>query len=868
MEPEGGPAGPLGKPTKPGAGPMNLIRASRLQENLAVVSISDLVTASKRLDVEEVQRHIMYRKDITQYEKNAALHKSAEAEDDDEERSIQIISLLLENGAQVNSVEEQHTFPTHRTALHNAAYRLKKNTISLLIKKGADVNLKSAKKAKGETALQQAVKAPDLFEFRTMECVKRLVESKADIDATDTKGHTALHSAVSKEKKRTFVQLLNHGADGMKASTNDWTGLTISLYWNMLDEAKLILNSPKYTPDNINLKNEEGETALGYATAYGMTDIVPLLLKKGASPYKNKDIYDFSEQDLEKYLDSCINFENKMKKISESSLQLDYKFFKTSGVSDNADNKGAIIDIPTFKSQDNGQTGRQEDSTEMVDIPVVTSVDSTQFTDIPELETTILEDIAKQHKKLLKHPMITIFLMLKYSRVKFLYNIWIAMKIGFLCLLVALVMQNYSPDVPNEARCSIILNEETQDDNTTANTITNTTQNLQEESVPQNLLLLVPFSALLAVFILMEVLQCLISVSAWVWEPKNWLQISILATCSHITWCLLTPDGSPGKVSKQVVAFLLPMAYYEFLHELGTFPRLSKYVLLFKSISLKFIKYTMVYIGLVIMCAFSYIVMLPQKPNDNSEIDNPERLRDAVLHIIVMFIGEVSVPNFDRDLYTIQAVFFLGFVFFLVIVLMSLLNALAVANAREMLEIADMEMLRGLLVTVAFWENLANGDPKHRFSWSALPLMRLTKLCWWPNPKFLNVLPGEAKLCFSPFRKSKKEDGVKGVMSSVMELLVIMGLSHRKVSVENSKTYFNWEMKVDRRMIKSAIRKIKSEEADTSEKVTNKLEGLEKLQDKMMKKWEQAERQNNWSATRNQMDRMEKLMNQIMNQTR
>ena len=164
--------GPHGESREPSAGPMNLIRASRLQKALALTS--DLVTASKRLDVQKVKSQLMSRQDVTQDEKNAALHKAANAEDDDEERSIQIVSLLLDNGAEVNSVEEQQNFPTHRTALHNAAYRLKKNTISLLIKKGADVNLKSAKSAKGETALLQAIRAPDLYEYHTMQCVHQV----------------------------------------------------------------------------------------------------------------------------------------------------------------------------------------------------------------------------------------------------------------------------------------------------------------------------------------------------------------------------------------------------------------------------------------------------------------------------------------------------------------------------------------------------------------------------------------------------------------------------------------------------------------------------------------------------------------------
>ena len=167
-----------------------------------------------------------------------------------------------------------------------------------------------------------------------------------------------------------------------------------------------------------------------------------------------------------------------------------------------------------------------------------------------------------------------------------------------------------------------------------------------------------------------------------------------------------------------------------------------------------------------------------------------------------------------------------------------------------MLEVADMEMLRGLLVTVAYWENLANGDPTNRFSWSALPLMWLTKQCWWPNPKYLNVLPEKSKLCFFPFRKSKTQDGVQGAISSVTKILILLGLTNRKVPVENARTYFGFEMNVERYMIKAAIENIKSEEADTSEK------GMENLQVRKEKVEKESQRSPN---------SMKKVKNSLLN---
>ena len=99
--------------------------------------------------------------------------------------------------------------------------------------------------------------------------------------------------------------------------------------------------------------------------------------------------------------------------------------------------------------------------------------------------------------------------------------------------------------------------------------------------------------------------------------------------------------------------------------------------------------------------------------------------------------------------------FFLGFVFFIVIVLMNLLNALAVADAKEMLEDADLEMLHSLLTTVAFWEKVVQGDPENRFRWSLLPMKEMVGSSWWPvGPGAMSVLSSTSVLKFLP--KSNK----------------------------------------------------------------------------------------------------------------
>ena len=81
--------------------------------------------------------------------------------------------------------------------------------------------------------------------------------------------------------------------------------------------------------------------------------------------------------------------------------------------------------------------------------------------------------------------------------------------------------------------------------------------------------------------------------------------------------------------------------------------RFSKYILLFKRISVKFVKYTSIYIGMVIMCAFSFSVMIAR---GEKSAQKEEGLISMILGTILMFIGEVGAPTLSREFYSVQVV--------------------------------------------------------------------------------------------------------------------------------------------------------------------------------------------------------------------
>ena len=167
-----------------------------------------------------------------------------------------------------------------------------------------------------------------------------------------------------------------------------------------------------------------------------------------------------------------------------------------------------------------------------------------------------------------------------------------------------------------------------------------------------NYVLLVPTSFLLTIFLLVELLQFLICPHSWLLELKSWLQLTILAASTVLFLAFWRVTYTKQEVVRQVVAYLLPLIYYEFLHELGCHPRFSQYILLFKRISVRFLKYTSIYIGMVLMCAFSFSVMIPHADWVKSEKE--EGLVSMILNTILMFIGEVGVPQLSKEFFSAQ----------------------------------------------------------------------------------------------------------------------------------------------------------------------------------------------------------------------
>ncbi|MFC1781833.1 ankyrin repeat domain-containing protein [Planctomycetota bacterium] len=208
--------------------------------------------------------------------------------------NIEIVKLLIAGGADVNVKNAQDFTPLYIAEQNDnteIAELLRKNgaeestpsllgaltngdieQIKLLISQGADVNTKTG--SQGQMPLHLAI------QWGNTEIAELLIDSGADVSATNTRGLTPLHLAGSKEIAELLI------AKGADVNAKDNFGYT-PFDWRAgrnKDIAELLITEGA----DVNAKGDEGFSPLHFAARRGQKEVVELLIAKGAD-VNNKD---------------------------------------------------------------------------------------------------------------------------------------------------------------------------------------------------------------------------------------------------------------------------------------------------------------------------------------------------------------------------------------------------------------------------------------------------------------------------------------------------------------------------------------------------------------------------------------------------
>jgi len=177
-----------------------------------------------------------------------------------------IIKELIKRGSNVNFIDKTGNSPL--------VYAIQKRClpiVKLLIKKGANVNFLI--KRKNQSLLMYALELEDI------DIVKHLVKSGADINFVNGKGVSILRKASEIGNKDIFEFLIKYNSNNCITGDvyeNEIVYTVISK--NRLDLLKILVNNNL----DINIPDEDGDTAITYAVKNRTIDILKYLISCGA----------------------------------------------------------------------------------------------------------------------------------------------------------------------------------------------------------------------------------------------------------------------------------------------------------------------------------------------------------------------------------------------------------------------------------------------------------------------------------------------------------------------------------------------------------------------------------------------------------
>lgn len=218
-----------------------------------------------------------------------------------------VAEMIIDAGAHINEIDNRK-----RTVLMIESAKGNIDAVNLLLNKGASLEYRDID---GRNALMLAAKNGrlEIIKFLLSKC-----KDKIDINLADKKGKTALMIAIEKGKREVIDFLLSNGAE-LNAEA-----IIISVAKedkNRMRAVELILDELKKDVD-INYKDEDGKTALMYATENENKEFVDFLLNRGAKASIETDDGSTAATFAEKNKENDLFDQLKKLEIEEKSYEL------------------------------------------------------------------------------------------------------------------------------------------------------------------------------------------------------------------------------------------------------------------------------------------------------------------------------------------------------------------------------------------------------------------------------------------------------------------------------------------------------------------------------------------------------------------
>jgi len=250
--------------------------------------------------------------------------------------------------------------------------------------------------------------------------------------------------------------------------------------------------------------------------------------------------------------------------------------------------------------------------------------------------------------------------------------------------------------------------------------------------------------ALLGVLGFRELLQMAASLKRYFLSLENILEVIMLSLLGFLLFDPDNPDDCECDVKRHIAAICILLSWIELIILVAKHPKLARYnvyISMFYKVLQTFLSFLLWYSLFLMAFAFGFYIMLHKdipgfKPDSDHYVyfDGPWT---SLVKTFTMFVGELEFSDIpidpDSKLSWISFSFLVVFVFFIVVILMNLLNGLAVSDTGIIMEKAEIVSYTTRVETISYMESILLGDP-------------FDFLSKWPPVSFLAKIPSMA-LC-------------------------------------------------------------------------------------------------------------------------
>lgn len=479
---------------------------------------------------------------------------------------------------------------------------------------------------------------------------------------------------------------------------------------------ELLLSHPKNNID-VNYRDIKYNTALHYAARNGDNDTVLELLRKGAcigirNLFDEPPLADINAKTLETYLNECVTTNGERPSDDDYEIHMKYSFLVY------PNNNSLETELTKVPLMDNSNNNVKEYDAILA----------------PETDALLYMTRNEELRPLLKHPVITSFLYLKWQRISCLFYANITFySLLWLCLILYIILgYGVEHKQPNSIEA--------------LNVITH-------------------IGAIIGLILLVirELFQLLVAPIRYLQSIENWMEIALIIVT---TW-IVCYDSAPESTKQQLSAVAILLSSAELVLLIGQFPTLSTNIVMLRTVSWNFFKFLLWYCILIIAFALSFYTLFRQEIDDDKKAPNPnctgkeeDEEEDffvdpgrSLFKTIVMLTGEFDAGSIKFGTFPVTShIIFIVFVFMIPIVLFNLLNGLAVSDTQAIRADAELVGHISRIRLISYFESVLIGNetsyarPWRCWSWlptdiQNLHIIKPKTLCIKPFAKRITLFP-------------------------------------------------------------------------------------------------------------------------------